>query len=128
MAEINNDKFRISTVIVEKEINTKISTPRLDVISVCPEIKVADGLIYKSPLEALEIYLRCAKMLEVYLYPYHQACICCRKMMDYDKELEIISVIYDKFYQDLDDYTRHIYEKRKNTVIRLIMIADKKEK
>lgn len=94
-------------------------TPREGIIAVFPKIVEADKLKYKDPAKALEIYWECATSFKKYIYPYHQACVCCRSLKDYDKEFSILDIIETLFGSYFDDYTKSVYQKRKETVLKL---------
>ena len=94
MDNVVNFGYEVFTSITKDEIKSVILTSRDEIIAIHPMIRDADKLKYEKPSKAFDIYWECAQKFKKYIYPYHQACICCRKLKDYDREL-CISIIID---------------------------------
>lgn len=122
------DKIEVGkNVYVGSGVSFKVSTPRSRAMENCPDLALAEKLKYDHPEKAVDIFIRCAAEEEG-LYSIHQACICYRRMKDYDSELnlilEILLVCKD---EGLDDSIA-TYESRLQTVQKLIANRDKKNK
>lgn len=114
-------------VYVGSGVSFKISTPRSRALESCSDLAYAEKLKYDHPEKAVDIFIRCAAEEEG-LYSIHQACICYRRMKDYDSELKLIQEILLVCKDEGLDDSIATYESRLQTVQKLIANRDKKNK
>lgn len=113
-------------VSVGNGVSFKVSTPRSVAMENCPDLATAEKLKYDHPEKAVDIFIRCAAE-EDGLYSIHQACICYRRMKDYDSELKLIQEILMVCKEEGLDDSIATYESRLATVQKLIANREKKK-
>lgn len=113
-------------VPVGNGVSFKVSTPRSVAMENCPDLALAEKLKYDHPEKAVDIFIRCAAEEEG-LYSIHQACICYRRMKDYDSELKLIQEILLVCKDEGLDDSIATYESRLATVQKLISNRNKKK-
>lgn len=114
-------------VYVGSGVSFKISTPRSRALESCPDLAYAEKLKYDHPEKAVDIFIKCAAEEEG-LYSIHQACICYRRMKDYDSELKLIQEILLVCKEEGLDDSIATYESRLQTVQKLIANREKRNK
>ena len=114
-------------VYVGSGVSFKVSTSRSRALDSCPDLAYAEKMKYDSPEKAVDIFLKCA-VEEEGLYSLHQACICYRRMKDYDSELKLIKDILLVCKDEGLDDSIATYESRLQTVQKLIANREKKNK
>ena len=114
-------------VYVGSGVSFKISTPRSRALESCPDLAYAEKLKYDHPEKAVDMFIKCAAEEEG-LYSIHQACICYRRMKDYDSELKLIQEILLVCKEEGLDDSIATYESRLQTVQKLIANREKRNK
>lgn len=120
------DKLEVGREIyVGDGVSFKISTPRSKAIENNSDLAYAEKIKYDHPEKAVDIFIRSAAD-EDGLYSIHQACICYRRMKDYDSELKLIHEILLVCKEEGLNDSIATYESRLRTVEKLIANRNKK--
>lgn len=123
----NEGKYEVGKkVSLGNGVSFKVSTPRSIAMENCSDLALAEKLKYDHPEKAVDIFIRCAAEEEG-LYSIHQACICYRRMKDYDSELKLIQEILLVCKDEGLDDSIATYESRLATVQKLISNRNKKK-